>query len=554
MNKRCHFIGVFNGKWNSLFLIFGAFLSLSLSGQTLFNSKESSLVLNDLKRAQQIAVENPDSSNKILLPHRKVLLTKGMPKLAFEVFTEIGDNYLRLGQEGQSVEFFLLAKEQAETLGDSALIYQSYFNVGSIWLALREVKEAERSFNPIIKHYGRYHGPFNQADSIRLLALYNNMGLIYTERGNYLEAAQYLRIGLQRGEGSNLKGLIGQLYMNYADVLRLQKNNASALENYRTAADIFSSIGDEIRVAHVQYLIGNLFLDQNKMDSANYRYSLGLQKAEETGYSELSHLIYEALYHHYDSLGTEDSTYKYLKALYEISIKDDKPLAREKLAKYKELQVLIESHNKTEQVYRKTIMLIIMISIVISFLIFYLTIRRNKKYRKTRQNELVKLQRDSDYKKIKSELEVLQKELAMKEKTLAAEAMYKMQKNAIIEGVIDRLVEHYERDDIRNRDFIRGILRDLKKSAEDDVWSDFETRFKQVHESFYESLMKAHPNLTVNEKRLCAFLKLDMTSKEISAITGQSVNSILVARSRLRKKMELVDSGDSLVSYLSKFN
>jgi DNA-binding CsgD family transcriptional regulator len=70
-----------------------------------------------------------------------------------------------------------------------------------------------------------------------------------------------------------------------------------------------------------------------------------------------------------------------------------------------------------------------------------------------------------------------------------------------------------------------------------------------VHNDFYDKLNEKFPNLSANEKRLCAFLRLNMSTKEISAITYQSINSITVARSRLRKKLEL-DSDENLISFL----
>jgi DNA-binding CsgD family transcriptional regulator len=63
--------------------------------------------------------------------------------------------------------------------------------------------------------------------------------------------------------------------------------------------------------------------------------------------------------------------------------------------------------------------------------------------------------------------------------------------------------------------------------------------------------MAINPNLTLNEKRLCAFLRLDMTSKEISAITGQSVRAIEQARIRLRKQLGLTNQQVSLSAFLS---
>lgn len=82
-------------------------------------------------------------------------------------------------------------------------------------------------------------------------------------------------------------------------------------------------------------------------------------------------------------------------------------------------------------------------------------------------------------------------------------------------------------------------------------WEDFEIRFQQVYTGFYKKLNTDYPDLTPNELRLCAFFRLNMTTKEIAAITYQSANSIVVARYRLRKKLGM-EKEENLVSFLSK--
>ncbi|WP_068599285.1 helix-turn-helix transcriptional regulator [Vaginella massiliensis] len=74
----------------------------------------------------------------------------------------------------------------------------------------------------------------------------------------------------------------------------------------------------------------------------------------------------------------------------------------------------------------------------------------------------------------------------------------------------------------------------------------------ETDSDFYKRLLEKYPNLTKNELRLCAFLRLNFSSKEISAITQQSPHSIVVARSRLRKKIGL-DESQSLTNFLVQF-
>jgi DNA-binding CsgD family transcriptional regulator len=64
-------------------------------------------------------------------------------------------------------------------------------------------------------------------------------------------------------------------------------------------------------------------------------------------------------------------------------------------------------------------------------------------------------------------------------------------------------------------------------------------------------LRKQYPQLSPADEKLCAFLRLNMSSKEIAAITQQSIKSVEVARARLRKKLNLTNTSSNLVTHLS---
>lgn len=100
---------------------------------------------------------------------------------------------------------------------------------------------------------------------------------------------------------------------------------------------------------------------------------------------------------------------------------------------------------------------------------------------------------------------------------------------------------------------VNRLIRRIKTRSDDNIWSEFEIRFEQAHKGFYKQLIQDFPALTPNERRLCAFLKLNMTSKEISRITGQTPHSINVARGRLRKKLDIVNEDVSLVEFISRY-
>jgi tetratricopeptide (TPR) repeat protein len=91
----------------------------------------------------------------------------------------------------------------------------------------------------------------------------------------------------------------------------------------------------------------------------------------------------------------------------------------------------------------------------------------------------------------------------------------------------------------QSRQKVRTLLSELKSTQQSSNWSEFERYFNDVHLDFYKRLLSDYPQLTVNERRLCGFISLNLSNKEISEITRKSVRSIEVAKYRLRAKMEI---------------
>ena len=126
-----------------------------------------------------------------------------------------------------------------------------------------------------------------------------------------------------------------------------------------------------------------------------------------------------------------------------------------------------------------------------------------------------------------------------------------IKKNELIRQIVEVLAQGKPSLDEQNKVFINNVIKDLNNIHDEFVWEEFEVRYQNVHNEFYDKLQKRCSNLSINERRLCAFLRLNMTTKEIASITGQSIRSIEVARTRLRKKLELTNSDTSLIEFLT---
>ena len=144
----------------------------------------------------------------------------------------------------------------------------------------------------------------------------------------------------------------------------------------------------------------------------------------------------------------------------------------------------------------------------------------------------------------------MQESLEFKDRELTANALFLLKKNELIAHIADRLLKAKSTFRQENQKIVQDIVHDLQASQDEHNWKEFEVHFTRVHSTFYQTLQERFPSLSPNERKLCAFLRLNMSTKDISAITQQSLNSITVARSRLRKKLQIEGEDLQLVDFL----
>jgi hypothetical protein len=127
-----------------------------------------------------------------------------------------------------------------------------------------------------------------------------------------------------------------------------------------------------------------------------------------------------------------------------------------------------------------------------------------------------------------------------------------MQKNEILADLSEKLISIDETaTSPESKETIKKVAKELQKSQDKEIWREFSHRFKEVHGEFYDKLLQKYPELTPNELKLCAFLRLNMSSKDIAELTGQRVSSLETARYRLRQKLGIANSDVNLVTFLS---
>jgi DNA-binding response OmpR family regulator/DNA-binding CsgD family transcriptional regulator len=142
--------------------------------------------------------------------------------------------------------------------------------------------------------------------------------------------------------------------------------------------------------------------------------------------------------------------------------------------------------------------------------------------------------------------------IALKNRELASTAMNILKHNEFNNKLLKQLIEINNEFGSKNKK-LESKLTDLSDNVsfkiKGEAWEQFELYFQNVHPNFFKELAIRFPELTASEIKLAAFLKLNLSTKEISDITFISPNSIKTSRNRLRRKLQL-DAKESLVNYL----
>lgn len=123
----------------------------------------------------------------------------------------------------------------------------------------------------------------------------------------------------------------------------------------------------------------------------------------------------------------------------------------------------------------------------------------------------------------------------LKNKELAASTLKLIEKDGFIDDLKNKLVSA---NGSLNKEQINKIVGSMSHDTSDN-WKEFEARFISVNKSFYDQLNKRFPKLTQGDQKICALVKLNFSSKEMSKLLGISVESVHTTRYRLRKKLNL---------------
>jgi ligand-binding sensor domain-containing protein/DNA-binding CsgD family transcriptional regulator len=177
----------------------------------------------------------------------------------------------------------------------------------------------------------------------------------------------------------------------------------------------------------------------------------------------------------------------------------------------------------------------------------------NRRKLKRKQYALEKrLHREQEERLATLEREKLEREIKQKQKELARTTLNVAKKNELILELKDMLALNKEA--LSNKQRYRSLTKKLDTAINgEEDWKHFEVNFKELHGDFFDNLLHRFPKLTPKDLKLCAYLKMNLSTKEIAPLMGITVRGVEIHRYRLRKKLDM-DSAQNLNKFLIRFD
>ncbi len=423
-------------------------------------------------------------------------------------YSLLSDFYMTVGHYPLAKKYIDLGLEDLASIPESSnfpkiererLLGVWYRTLASHLLAIGETDEAYAQLKKAEQYPARVDG---------VMTRYLVYAEIARRKGEINMAEDYLSKALNMETDNFNKGFVLLDYMN------LLLENGKADEAFKLAADhqdiVNKVLGSPIEPDYME-VIGRYYADKGN-----------LQKEVET----LQRIITakDSLYQATVMWEMEE-----LSAQYENDKKDHLIASLER-----------ENHKKLW-----LILVVSVAGVTVGIIAFYLL----KRHRKTKKDvEALGTQILTQESQHKEELRESTDTLTMRNQELSAMTMYM----ARLKDALDKIkgvTESRRISEVEKIASISTIVKDL--AGQENIWDVFRAYFESVNQSFFNNLYSAHPDLTHGEIRMCAFILMGLSNKEIAALTNRSVRTIEVVKHNIRKKFDIAEPTESYLRRLA---
>lgn len=406
-----------------------------------------------------------------------------------ELNSDMGSIYFRVGNYEHALTKYLTTLKLADSIGDLKMVGVALNHLAVVYAETGDLNNALLYQEKSLRVKQSLNDREGESASL------NNLAGILICLGKYKKAAQTLSQSfklLQTVGDKNAEATICNLL---GVCFEKQGKHEMALARYKRSLELFESLNDRSGIAVAALNYGTLARKKGEYETASAHLHLALQNAEQCAskqYQYESHIGLSELYEATGDLKKAIFHFKSYHALY------DEVKGAEALQKVKRLQVLLETQ------------------------------------RLEKEKEIYRLQSE----RLEMEIRHKNRELEL----LSLKLIERVERIDELKRLMKKKADGYD-EELKNA---------MKKIDVEQDWKTFESQFSAVHHQFIESLSATFPKLTPTELRLCALLKMQLSTKDIARLLHTTLRNVENHRFRIRKKLRL-NPADNLSAFLTAF-
>lgn len=421
-----------------------------------------------------------------------------------------------------------------ENLDQRVMLADSYNNLAALELTNENFEQSIAYNQKALGIYQEYNDTFYQA------VANNDIGMAYYNTDDFESAESYLQNGLKLAQELGNVNLEATILANLGITNTKMGRYSKALEFGKKSLQIVKEIDSKNKIVENLNGLGVTYSAMGDEKRAITYFDQVIPLADSIGNKAFKNLGYQERSTSYARLGNYKLAYDDLQ---QYLILKDSIYNESKSQQIEEMRAIFDTEKKEQQIAQQETEIELLqekekvsalqkwflgSGLVLSVLVFGFgfygfsqRIKRNK-----------------------LEREKVEAELAFKKKELTTHALHLAKKNEVLESLKQKASELKQTDNSGKsyQELIRTITFDQQ---DDKAWANFTSYFEAVHKDFEKEVVLRYPDISKNELRLMALMKMNLSSKEIANILNISAVGVKKARNRLRKKMQLAPE-DSL--------
>lgn len=508
---------------------------------TRLNSSKKINQLNQLSLYYHEA-ENYSEALKYKVRALELLKEGGHDSLAARAKEKIGVMFYRTGSYDMSASYFLDALEYFEEREYSILVAQTMGNLANVYTRIDNHTRAIDYLEQSKELYKK-----EDARPITLAGLYINLGLAYTGNKEYENAMHYYEQAYDfiKDKGNDL--YTASVLNNMGEVHFSLKQFQEANTKYNKALDLFKNIDNKNGIGSALSNLAKVAIEKKEYQKAvelakealNYFRDIDakffiadVQKQMVEAYKRMGD--YRLSMVHMEKYNRQQEAIKGAEITDRIAaIEMEYKLRKEeqKIQLLKKQSELKAKESKLNTIKLWTIIAGILVLLVVTVLIIFN--QRGRLQRNALKQQI--LQREQDQ---------LHNELAFKKREIENFAIHINEKNQLLENLNSEI-----RKVVQNSAADYSDLKEIKNLVNQSLFIDknrkeLELKINQAQRAFLHRLKSKFDRLTKTDLRLCSFILLDFSTKEIATFMNIEPSSVKMSRNRLRKKLNLPQNSD----------